>query len=160
MHLILHCVITNLWWSKSKNIFAKMTICTVPYHTFPINSQYSNPTCTTTKSVLSHGPTVGPRESETHCYPRRRKKKPFILRGWHLLLWSILPSGPLYFMSPTEDGTAILRGHPSDAKVSPLALQREWLHFSVILRPWVLIRPPGIEPATSRSAVDTLHRLS
>ena len=64
----------------------------------------------------------------------------FILRGWHLLLWSILPSGPLYFTSPTEDGTAVLRGHLSHAKVSPLALQREWLHFSVILRPWVLVR--------------------
>ena len=35
--------------------------------------------------------------------------------------------------SPTGDGTAILRGHPSHAKVSPLVVQREYLHFSVIL---------------------------
>ena len=28
----------------------------------------------------------------------------------------------LYFTSPTGDGTAILRGHPRHAKVSPLAL--------------------------------------
>ena len=43
--------------------------------------------------------------------------------------------GTLYFTSPNGDGTAILRGHPSDAKVSPLAVQRKYLHFSVILRP-------------------------
>ena len=71
----------------------------------------------------------------------KKKEITFILRGWHLLLWSILPGGPLYFTSPTEDGTTILRGHPSHAKVSPLALQREWLHSSVILRPWVLVQP-------------------
>ena len=40
--------------------------------------------------------------------------------------------GTLYFTSPTGDGTAILRGHPRHAKVKPLALQREYLHFSVI----------------------------
>ena len=37
------------------------------------------------------------------------------------------------FKSPTGDGTAI--GHPSHAKVSPLAVQREYVDFSVILRP-------------------------
>ena len=31
--------------------------------------------------------------------------------------------------------TAISRGHPSHAKVSPLVGQREYLHFLVILRP-------------------------
>ena len=78
------------------------------------------------------------------------KKITSILRGWHLLLWSILPSGLLYFTSPTEDGTAILRGHhPSNAKVSPLALQREWLHFSIILRPWVLVRHRELNPRPS-----------
>ena len=55
--------------------------------------------------------------------------------------------GDTIFTSPNGDGTAILRGHPSHAKVYPLAVQRKYLHFSVILRPW------GIEPATSRSAV-------
>ena len=45
------------------------------------------------------------------------------------------------FTSPTGDGTAILRGHPSHAKVQPPAGQRKYLHFSVILRPWVLVRP-------------------
>ena len=39
------------------------------------------------------------------------------------------------FTSPAEDRTAILRGHPSHAKVQPLAVQGEYLHFSVILRP-------------------------
>ena len=37
--------------------------------------------------------------------------------------------------SPTGDGTAILRGHPSHAKVDPFVGQRQYLHFSVILRP-------------------------
>ena len=45
------------------------------------------------------------------------------------------------FMSPTGNGTAILCGHRSHGKVYLLALQREYLHFSVILRPWVLVRP-------------------
>ena len=33
------------------------------------------------------------------------------------------------FTSPTGDRAAILRGHPSHAKVQPLAVQREYLHF-------------------------------
>ena len=61
--------------------------------------------------------------------------------------------GDTIFTSPNGDGTAILRGHPSHAKVSPLAVQRKYLHFSVILRPWVNGPAPGIELATSRSAV-------
>ena len=43
--------------------------------------------------------------------------------------------GGTIFTSPTGEGTAILPGHPSHAKVQPLAVQREYLHFSVILRP-------------------------
>ena len=39
------------------------------------------------------------------------------------------------FTSPTGDGTAIIRGHPSHARVWPFAGQRQYLHFSVILRP-------------------------
>ena len=54
--------------------------------------------------------------------------------------------GTLYFTSPNGDGTAILRGHPSHAKVSPLAVQSKYLHFSVILRPWVLVRPRESNP--------------
>ena len=49
--------------------------------------------------------------------------------------------GDTVFTSPNGDGTAILRGHPSRAKVSPLAVQRKYLHFSVIIRPWVMVRP-------------------
>ena len=55
--------------------------------------------------------------------------------------------GDTIFTSPNGDGTAILRGHPSHAKVSPSAGQRKYLHFSVIGP------APGMEPATSRSAV-------
>ena len=39
------------------------------------------------------------------------------------------------FTSPTGDGITILRGHRSHAKVQPLEVQREYLYFSVILRP-------------------------
>ena len=60
--------------------------------------------------------------------------------------------GDTIFTSPNGDGTAILRGHPSHAKVSPLAVQRKYLHFSVILRPWVMVRaresnsrPPALQ---------------
>ena len=49
--------------------------------------------------------------------------------------------GNTIFTSPNGDETAILRRHPSHAKVSPLAVQRNYLHFSVILRPWVMVRP-------------------
>ena len=38
------------------------------------------------------------------------------------------------FMSPSGKGTAILRGHPSHVKVSPFAWQRQYLHFSIILK--------------------------
>ena len=41
--------------------------------------------------------------------------------------------GNTIFTSPTGDGTAILRGHPSHPKVELIAVQREYLHFSVIL---------------------------
>ena len=43
--------------------------------------------------------------------------------------------GHTIFTSPTGDGTAILSGHPSHAKALPLAVQRDYLHFSVILDP-------------------------
>ena len=43
--------------------------------------------------------------------------------------------GDTIFTSPNGDGTAILCGDLSHAKVSPLAVQRKYLHFSVILRP-------------------------
>ena len=49
-------------------------------------------------------------------------------------------TGDTIFTSPNGDRTAILRGHPSRTKVKPLAVQREYLHVSVILRPWVIVR--------------------
>ena len=49
--------------------------------------------------------------------------------------------GTLLFMSATGDGTAILPGHPSHAKVYPLAGSRKYSYFSVILRPWELVWP-------------------
>ena len=43
--------------------------------------------------------------------------------------------GDTTFTSATGDGTAILRGHPNHAKVLAIFRQRQYLHFSVILRP-------------------------
>ena len=43
--------------------------------------------------------------------------------------------GDTIFKSPAGDETAILRGHPSHAKVQQFVGQRKYLHFSVILRP-------------------------
>ena len=40
--------------------------------------------------------------------------------------------GDTIFASPTGDGTAILRGHTSHAKVQPLAGQMQHPHFSII----------------------------
>ena len=61
--------------------------------------------------------------------------------------------GDTILTSPTGDGTAILRGHPSHAKVQPPAGQRKYLHFSVIFKTLSIGPALGIEPATSRSAV-------
>ena len=57
------------------------------------------------------------------------------------------------FTSPAGDGTAMLRGHPSHAKVQPLEVQRDYLRFSVVFkRPWVMVhnresnpRPPALQ---------------
>ena len=56
-------------------------------------------------------------------------------------------------MSPNGDGTAILRGHPSHAKVQPPAGQRKYLHFSVIFKTPSIGPALGVKPATSHSAV-------
>ena len=72
------------------------------------------------------------------------KKKHFIWVSMYLARKYHL--GTLYCTPPNGDGTAILRGHPSHAKVQPLSGQREYLHFSVILRPWVLVRPRESNP--------------
>ena len=59
--------------------------------------------------------------------------------------------GDTIFTSPTGDGTAILRGHPSHAKVQPLAVQREYFHFSVVFKTlsYVLVRPLESNPRPS-----------
>ena len=65
-------------------------------------------------------------------------------------------TGDTIFTSPNGDGTAILRGHPSHAKVSPLAVQRRYLHLSVILRPWVMVRPRESNPRPPALQSNTL----
>ena len=45
-------------------------------------------------------------------------------------------TGDTIFTFPTGVGTAFLPGHPSHAKVKPLARSaKEYLYFSIILRP-------------------------
>ena len=63
--------------------------------------------------------------------------------------------GDTIFTYPTGDGTAILRGHPSHAKVQPLAVQRKYLHFSVIFKTlsYVLVRPLESNPRPSALVV-------
>ena len=57
------------------------------------------------------------------------------------------------FTSPTGDGTAILRGHLSHAKVQPLCRAKGVPSFLRYFKILSVGPPPGIEPATSRSAV-------
>ena len=64
----------------------------------------------------------------------KQKKKKALYLSVNVFSTKVL-IGDTIFTSPDGDGTAILRGHPSHAKVSPLAVQRKYLHFSVILRP-------------------------
>ena len=40
--------------------------------------------------------------------------------------------GDINFSPQLETGPPFLRGHPNHVKVKPLAVQREYLHFSVI----------------------------
>ena len=40
--------------------------------------------------------------------------------------------GDINFSLQLETGPPFLRGHPNHVKVKPLAVQREYLHFSVI----------------------------
>ena len=53
------------------------------------------------------------------------------------------------FTFPTGDGTAILRGHLSHAKVSPFAGQKQYLYFLSYFKPWVLVRPRESNPRPS-----------
>ena len=63
--------------------------------------------------------------------PYTNKKKNAL---WSVNVFSpkVLIIGDTIFTSPTGHGTAILRGHPSHAKVQPFVGQGRYLHFSVI----------------------------
>ena len=52
----------------------------------------------------------------------------------HVFITKVLIEDTI-FTFPTGYGMAILRGHPSHAKVQPLEVEREYIQFSVILRP-------------------------
>ena len=48
---------------------------------------------------------------------------------------------PVFLRPLLETGPPFLHGRLSHAKVQPFAVQRQYLHFSVILRTWVLVQP-------------------
>ena len=70
-----------------------------------------------------------------------------------------VPIGVTIFTFPAGDETAILRGHTGQAKVQPLAGQRQCLHFSVILRPRALVGPRKSNPRPP-ALQSSLYRLS
>ena len=74
--------------------------------------------------------------NQTRLEPSGAKNKALYLSD-NVFSAKVLIGDTIFYVSNwrQEGGTAILRGHPSHAKVSPLAVQREYLHFSVILRP-------------------------
>ena len=78
-------------------------------------------------------------------FPVLIKKKKALYSSVNVFSTKVL-IGDTIFMSPTGDRTAISRGHPSHARVSLLAVQSKCLHFSVILRPWLLVRTRGSNP--------------
>ena len=61
--------------------------------------------------------------------------------------------GDAIFTSPTGDGTASFRVHPSHAKVQSFAGQKKYLHYSVIFK-MLSVRLPR-PPALQSSAVLT-----
>ena len=63
-------------------------------------------------------------------------------------------------MSPTGDGTTVLCSHSGHVKSSPLAVQRQYLHFSVILRSWLLAQSPDWWPRDLSLCSQVLYRLS
>ena len=59
----------------------------------------------------------------------------------------------LMFMSPDGDSTAILSDHLNHVKVNPFAGKSQYLHFSVISRPWVLAQAQELKPRSPAPTV-------
>ena len=107
------------------------------------------------------------RRTEDRCYIRESwhkwvssrkvlKKCTFLFEHQHILHKSTGTNilGTLFLgLQGSGDGTTTLCGHLCHTKVQPLAVQRQYLYFSVTFRPWVLFWPLGIEPTTYCSAV-------
>ena len=88
---------------------------------------------------------------------RRERKKHALYLSVNVFSTKVLIEDTI-FTSPTGDRTTTLHGHPSHAKVKLFAGQRQYLHFSVILRPWVLVRSRESNPrplALQSSALPT-----
>ena len=111
------------------------------------NNQYHN--CLENNNIF----TQKLRSSSLALHQKTKMKKTRALYLSVKLFSTKMLTGDTIFTFPTGDGTAILRGHPSHAKLSPLVVQRKYLHFSVILRPRVLVQPRESDLATFRSAV-------
>ena len=79
-----------------------------------------------------------PVRTEQNLYWRGKGEQQQIINKKNALYLSVnafstkvLIGDTIFYVSLNGDGTAILRGHPSHAKVQPPAGQREYLHFSV-----------------------------
>ena len=80
------------------------------------------------------------------------------LKGNNLKLWNSTTTTTRVLIDdtistfPNGEGTVIFRGHGNHDKVYAIAGQRKYLHFLLILRPWVLVRlqesnprPPALQ---------------
>ena len=86
---------------------------------------------------------------ESNNYIKKKKERKALYLNVNLVSTKVLIGDTIFFTSPTGDRTAILRGHPSHVKVDSFAGQGMYLHFSVILRPGVLVRPRESNPRPS-----------
>ena len=109
------------------------------------NNQYNN--CLENNNILTQK-----LRSSIVLHQKNKNKQNALYLSVKVFSTKVL-TGDTSFTSPIGDGTGILRGHLSHAKVSPLVVQRKYLHFSVILRPRVLVQPRESDLATFRSAV-------
>ena len=137
--------ITTIFFIPNSNLLKY----TLPFWYHSLAARISEVTPETSENLSSLTQSF-PNPSKT-C--RNLKKMPFI---W-VYLARKYQLGTLFLRFVLETGPP-LGAHPSQAKIYPFAGQREYLHFSVILRPWVLVRSREwnwLPPALQSSALPT-----
>ena len=107
------------------------------------NNQYNN--CLENNNILTQK-----LRSSIVLHQKNKNKQNALYLSVKVFSTKVL-TGDTSFTSPTGDGTGILRGHLSHAKVQPLVVQREYLHFSVIFKTlsYALVRPRESNPRPS-----------